>query len=253
MTLFPTSRRNDNAACAGMTLIEVVLALALLGLVSAGLLAVTGNALRAWLDSREALRQDRRLSNASIRLHETIAAITPMPAMPQSGSPDPFPFFEGEQRFMRFVSGHSPTRGSRAGMRLVTLNARSFQGALRLLVTETACPSPGGLASLLAAVPGSRTRSQAAPFIPARDAEESWTVAEHLSACEFAYLRDSPAPGGAAEWVQQWQDRLTLPRAVRIEWTQRSGRRGSGVLGGGSITAAVLAESDPSGRWPGWR
>lgn len=246
-------RRNNKSVSTGMSLIEVVLALALLGLVSAGLLAVTGNGLRAWLDSREALRQDRRLSNASIRLHETIAAIVPMPAMPQSGSLDPFPFFEGEQRFMRFVSSHSPIRGSRAGMRLVTLNARSFEGALRLLLSETAYPGPRGLASLAPPDPGSRTGPQALPFNPAREYKESWTVAENLSACEFSYLRDSPVPNEAAEWVQHWQDRETLPRAVRIAWTERSGRHGSSLFEGNSITAAVLAESEPSGRWSGWR
>ena len=253
MNHFPSSRRNDKAVSAGMTLIEVVLALALLGLIATGLLAVTGNGFRAWLDSREALRQDRRLSNASIRLHETIAAMVPMPAMPQSGSLDPFPFFEGQQRLMRFVSSHSPSRGSRAGMRLVSLNARSFEGTLRLLLTETACPSPRGLASLMPAVPGRRTGPQALPFFPGREAEESWTLAEDLTACEFSYLRGSPVRNGTAEWVQHWQDRLALPRAVRIEWTEQGGRNGSSLLEDRSITAAVLTEAAPSGRWPGWR
>ena len=253
MSCFPSRRRNDKAVSAGMTLIEVVLALALLGLVSAGLLAVTGNGLRAWLDSREALRQDRRLSNASIRLHETIAAIVPIPAMPQSGNLDPFPFFAGEQRFMRFVSSHSPTSGSRAGMRLVTLNARSFEGTLRLFLSETACPGPRGLASLLPSVSGSPTQTHTLPFFPAREAEESWTVAENLSACEFSYLRGSPVPNEAAEWVQHWQDRLTLPRAVRIEWAEGGGRHGRSLLAGGSITAAILTESEPSSWWSGWR
>ncbi|MCY4594999.1 MAG: prepilin-type N-terminal cleavage/methylation domain-containing protein [Bryobacterales bacterium] len=252
MSGFPSRHRNNKAVSAGMTLIEVVLALALLGLVSTGLLAVTGNGLRAWLDSREALRQDRRLSNASIRLHETIAAMVPMPAMPQSGSLDAFPFFEGEQRFMRFVSGHSPTRGSRAGMRLVSLSAHSFEGALTLLLTETACPGPRGLASLLPAVPGRQTGQQARPFIPAREAGESWTVVENLTACEFSYLRGSRVPNEAAEWVQHWQDRGTVPRAVRIEWTEKSGWHGSSLFGGRSITAAVLAEPEPSGRRSAW-
>ena len=166
MSCFPSRRRNDKAVSAGMTLIEVVLALALLGLVSAGLLAVTGNGLRAWLDSREALRQDRRLSNASIRLHETIAAIVPIPAMPQSGNLDPFPFFAGEQRFMRFVSSHSPTRGSRAGMRLVTLNARSFEGTLRLFLSETACPGPPRTRFALAVSSGESYPNAHAPLLP---------------------------------------------------------------------------------------
>ena len=252
MTYSPSVRRQDGAVSAGMTLIEVALALALLGLVSTGILAVTSNGVGAWIDSREALLQDRRLSNSSLRLHESIAAIVSMPAIPRSDSLSPFPFFQGERQTMRFVSGHSPMRGSRAGMRLVSLHARRDERGLRLLVTETPCPGPRGLGSLVLPAPSTRANPLAIQFMPVREGKESWIVAENLTVCEFSYLREAPVPNESAEWVQRWPDRSALPRAIRIEWAGGSRQRGNPLSGRRSLTAAVLAESEPAGGLSGW-
>lgn len=219
----------------GATLVEAVTALTLLALLATGLVAVTGNGLRAWAETREALRQDRRLGMASLRLHESISSMVPL-VTPRPGGESPLPFFQGEQRMVRFVTGHSPAQGPRSGMRLVTLRAIPASGGSQLVVTDVPCPSLHELGVLLESTAGS-----------AVDAAESWIVAEELVDLSFEYLG---VPSGSDEperWVRRWRDKKRLPRAVRIRWTSRTSSDGSRGMHERWVTAAVIAEAETLG------
>ena len=219
----------------GATLVEAVTALTLLALLATGLVAVTGNGLRAWAETREALRQDRRLGMASLRLHESISSIVPL-VTPQPRGESPQSFFQGEERMVRFVTGHSPLAGARSGMRLVTLRAIPASGSGQLVVTDVPCPSLHELGVLLESTAGS-----------AVDAAESWIVAEELVDLSFEYLG---VPSGSDEperWVRRWRDKKRLPRAVRIRWTSRTSSDGSRGMHERWVTAAVIAEAETLG------
>ena len=225
----------------GITLVEAVTALTLLALLATGLVAVTGNGLRAWVETREALRQDRRTGIASLRLHETISSIVPLVApRPRDGVLQPF--FQGDERMVRFVTGHSPATGARSGMRLVTLRAVPGPGGLQLVLNDIQCPSPHELGALLESPAG----DVASPVAAAREAE-SRTVAEGLADFSLEYLEN---PAGTAEperWVSRWRDKRRVPRAVRVRWTSDTPNDGSGGSRQSWVTAAVLAEAETEG------
>ena len=222
----------------GATLVEAVTALTLLALLATGLVAVTGNGLRAWVETREALRQDRRLGMASLRLHEAISSIVPL-VTPRPRGESPQPFFQGEERTVRFVTGHSPTKGGRAGMRLVTLGATPESGGVRFVLTDVPCPSLQELGALLE----NPAENAASPL----EGAESWTVAEELVDFSLEYLEVPAGTDEPERWVSRWQDKNRVPRAVRIRWT-------SGVSSDRSrdgeerwVTASVPAEAEALG------
>lgn len=225
----------------GITLVEAVTALTLLALLATGLVGVSGNGLRAWVETREALRQDRRLATTQSRLHESISSIVPLSTPRQRGGA-PQPFFQGAQHMMRFVTGYSPMRGGRAGMRLVTLRAIPKPSGVQFIARDSPCPDPHELVALLEASAG----GAAGPLETSEDAD-AWIVAEELAACTFEYLEFPTDTADPERWLSQWQVGKGLPRAVRIRWTARASR---GASEGGHqrlVTAAVLAEAESSG------
>lgn len=247
----PTGRR---VAAAGLTLIEIVIALALLGLLTAGAVAVTGSAIRAWIGTHEAMARGRTATNAGARLHEALAAIVAVAAPRAPGEGAPFLFFQGEDDAMRFVTGHSPLLGGRAGIRLVELQAMSADGGVRLVLNDRPCPDPRALGTLVRAAPGATGGSPPAAFqfAPIRETPSSRIVARDLGACRFAYLESPAIGGGEGAWVRQWRRLHELPRAIRIEWVPRTGERPAGVLDERLIVAAVQAAPGPRGGLAAW-
>lgn len=219
----------------GATLVEAVTALTLLALLATGLVAVTGNGLRAWAETREALRQDRRLGMASLRLHESISSMVPL-VTPRPGGESPLAFFQGEERMVRFVTGHSPAQGARSGMRLVTLRAIPASGRSQLVVTDVPCPSLHELGALLESTAGS-----------AVNAAESWTVAEELVDFSLEYLEIPTGTNEPERWVRRWRDKNSVPRAVRVRWTSGTSSDGSRGAHERWVTATVLAEAETIG------
>ena len=218
----------------GATLVEAVTALTLLALLATGLVAVTGNGLRAWTETREALRQDRRLGMASLRLHESISSMVPL-VTPPPGSESPRPFFQGEDRMVRFVTGHSPVAGARSGMRLVTLRGLPASDGGQLVLTDIPCPSLHELGALL--------RSGAGNAPSPGEASQSWTVAEGVVDPSFEYLEIPAETGEPERWVSRWRDTKSVPRAVRIRWTSDTSRGAQQHR----VTAPVLAVAESLG------
>ena len=233
----------------GLSLIEVLVALSLLALVSASLLAATGAGLQAWLDARDAMLLDRRTADGNAQLLATIAAMVPMPATESPERGASFPFFQGEPRMMRFVTTHSATHRGRGGLRLLTLRVASAPGGLKLVLDEAPCQGPDGLGELLET--GARSSPGAVGgrlvFAPEFAREDSWTVADRLAVCRFAYLRDGL--DGQSVWLSLWDDQHALPRAVRIELAERTRAGSAGRPRPIRITAAVLAEAGAAGAW----
>lgn len=225
----------------GATLVEAVTALTLLALLATGLVAVTGNGLRAWAETREALRQDRRLGMASLRLHEAISSIVPL-VTPRPSGDSPQPFFQGEERMVRFVTGHSPVKGPRSGMRLVTLRAIPASGGGQLVLTDRPCPSLHELGAILEGTSGTAaSRSEAA------GEAESWIVAEEPADFSLEYLEIPTETDEPERWVRRWRDRNRVPRAVRIRWTSGTSSDGSRGAHEHWVTAAVIAEAETLG------
>ena len=228
-----------------MTLVEVLVAFTLLGLLSLGLVTALQTGVGAWRDSREAVSLDRRIANANNLLHAELAGLVPVLAEPphRRGIPR-FPFFHGEPTEMRFVSSYSLEAGVRAGLRIVELSVISGDEGRRLILNELPYQGPRSVGVFaLQSVPERTSFSgRRIIFTPVRARADSLIAADRLSFCRFSYLRyprEREAPG---EWIPVWDDLQNVPVAVRLEMAPAAVEAGLQPV---TITAQIRAEYAP--------
>ena len=213
-----TARRSSRA---GMTLVEILVAVTLLGMLSLGLMTALQTGVGAWQDSQEAMSLDRRIANMNNVLHSELAGLVPILAEPaRSGSNvPPFPFFQGEPTAMRFVSSYSLIAGVRSGLRIVELMVIPGDEGQRLILNELPYQGPRSVGAFAldtvddrASISGRRI-----VFRPIEARANSLIVADQLGQCRFSYLQYPPDADAPGEWVPVWGDLRKVPVAVRLE------------------------------------
>ena len=240
-------RKCETPATAGLTLLEVVLALGLLGLILTALLAVSSSGLSAWLDSREVLSDIRREANWTDQLQSSLVAMLPMVVPTAAGGASVY--FQGEPRAMRFVSAHSPALRGRGGVRLVSLVASGQDRDFSLDLTDAPCAELRRLGQILAEPIRNWRPTQSVPIQRRRQAQTvAAVVAEGVTGCNFRYLYHPARGREEPRWVSRWSDPGALPEAVRIEWTAGRDADSSTSVSERAmvITASVLAAAAPT-------
>ena len=229
-----------------MTLVEVLVAFTLLGLLSLGLVTALQTGVGAWRDSREAVSLDRRIANANNLLHAELAGLVPVLAEPPPyrRGISRFPFFHGEPTEMRFVSSYSLEAGVRAGLRIVELSVISGDEGRRLILNELPYRGPRSVGVFaLQSVPERTSFSgRRIIFTPVRARADSLIAADRLSFCRFSYLRYPREREAAGEWIPVWDDLQNVPVAVRLEMAPATVEAGLQPV---TITAQVRAEYAP--------
>lgn len=212
-----TAPRHNNRA--GMTLIELLVAVSLLGLLSVGLVTALQVAAGSWSSSRNARGQDRRIANGNALLHAQFAGVTPVqPMVLRQGFAVPSgPFFQGEPTAMRFVSSYSMTEGVRGGLQIVELQTSPGREGTRLILTQTPYQGPLSVGRfIIGAEPPTQPGSLRLLFTPLQVRADSLIVADRLAEVSFSYLR-----GGRANepdvWVPVWDRPQQLPQAIRVD------------------------------------
>jgi general secretion pathway protein J len=183
---------------AGFTLLEVVLALSIFGLIAAILYGAFSLSHNAVNKAQASFDKNQRLRSAGDMLGSYIRSSYPYRASPQ----DQTVYYLGEEDSVTFVSSFSLTLGGRgmAKIRVYRDGEDSRQASLRL---EEMVPfridEEGG---------GQRT---------------SVVLEEGISAFRLAYL-DSQSQD--ENWEDRWdgQERHALPRAVRISYRASDGK-----------------------------
>ncbi len=213
-----TARRSPRA---GMTLVEILVAVTLLGMLSLGLVTALQTGVGAWQDSRQAMSLDRRISNMNTVLHSELAGLVPVLAEPaRSGSNVPaFPFFQGEPTAMRFVSSYSLAVGVRSGLRIVELMVIPSDEGQRLILNELPYQGPRSVGRFALNVVDDRASisGRRIVFGPIEARANSLIVADQLGLCRFSYLRYPPNVDAPGEWTPVWNDAQKVPVAVRLE------------------------------------
>ncbi len=228
---------------AGLTLIEILVAVVLLGLLSTGIVASLDVSSRAWQTARNRLTLDRRIATANAILHSQISGIAPILAEipPQRRiALASFVFFQGEPDAMRFVSSYSVTDGRRAGLQLVELKIVDSQRGRRVLLNQM--PFQGPLGAGLLAEGLVRDASFPRGRIVFRSIEPRATsliIIDELQECTFAYLRESRNVSEPSVWLPLWGEPYELPAAVAIRLTPRGDQARLLPV---SIVAAVPAQ-----------
>ena len=226
-----------------MTLIEILVAVALLSLLSAGLFTSLQIGATSWSTASQRLMLDRRVANANAILHSSFASIVPLeaeiPRERQIGLPRLL-FFQGEPGSMRYVSSYSVTEGVRGGLRIVELQVSSAQNGVRILLNQLPYLGPLSAGSLVV----DRVSDPDFPrgriiFEPIRAMPTSLIIVDELAACTFSYLRRPRRRDEPSLWLPYWGERDSLPAAIRVNLSPSS--RDVRLLPV-SITTAVRAE-----------
>jgi prepilin-type N-terminal cleavage/methylation domain-containing protein len=201
---------------AGVTLIEILIAVSLLSLLSVGVLIAMRIGFNTMdkVDSR--LLTDRRISYARRILESEIAGFTYTSADWRPGTPGYriIPFTQWEPQTMRFVTSYSLQDSWRGRLQIAALQV--IPGAdgkgVRLIINET--PYTG--ATQAGGMIGSIDTDGTVHYVPVTPGPQSFVLADHLAYCRFSYLVPKPEEPFQA-WMPDWITRDRLPLGIRIE------------------------------------
>jgi prepilin-type N-terminal cleavage/methylation domain-containing protein len=198
---------------AGLTLMEVLIAVSLLSLLSVGMLIAMRVGLSAMAKANARLIDDRRVAGAQRIIEQEIAGFMPVKALcggtDQQAPKASILFFQGEPQSMRFVSTYSLQQAWRGLPQILefTVIPREDGKGVRLVVNEHVYSGPLSAGAFCLGP---------ARFVPIEPGSGSFVLADNLAFCRFAYLAPAAPPMPAAQWIPNWM----LPRwplAVRIE------------------------------------
>jgi len=201
---------------AGVTLIEILIAVSLLSLLSVGILIAMRVGFNTLDKVNSRLLTDRRVSYARRILESQIAGFTYTTAAWHPGTPANriVPFTQWEPQTMRFVTSYSLQDSWRGRAQMVALQVipgAEGQG-VRLIVNET----PYTDSTQTGATISSFDTEGIAHFAPVLAGPQSFVLADHLAYCRFSYLVPANQPP-YEEWQPEWITRTRLPMGVRIE------------------------------------
>jgi general secretion pathway protein J len=233
---------------AGVSLIELLIAVSLLGMLSAGILMSLDVGLRALEKTNAKVIANRRGFSVQRILRSQIAGFMPVNVDCAPGANRPgtrVPLFEGLPQTMRFVSAYSLAEAARGHPRLVefqVIAGERGQG-VRLVVNETLYTGPAEAGAACIGLFQGPTPGILVPrFRPPAAGAQSFVLADRLAACRFAYRVVPPAAVGPPHWSSDWQ-MPGWPSAIRVEMVPLEADPSR--LSPGTVTAAIRVTRRP--------
>jgi len=208
---------------AGVTLIEITIAITLLSLLSLGMAIAIRVGLQAFAKTDAKLWDIRKITGAQNILHQEIEGLIPVLAACGPNTVDNgfrAAFFQGEPAALRMVSSFSLQQGWRGEPQVLELFVIPGDegGGVRLVVNEILYTGYLGAAPFCTGVaPDPVTGAPLPKFTPVVAGPKSFVLADQLAYCRFSYYY----PGSSAEnkppaWVTTWAVK-GWPQAIRIE------------------------------------
>lgn len=207
---------------AGVTLIEVVIAVTLLSLLSVGMLMALRIGIDAFGKTSDKLMDNRRVAGAQRILTQEVQGMLPVVppclGLPQGQAGGKFVFFQGQPRTMRFVSLFSLQQGWRGQPQILefTVIPGDNGRGVRLVVNELPYTGQENAGRLCLGFAPDSEGTVITKFPPVETGPNSFVLADQLEYCRFAYLWPAEQPSGPSEWKPAWK----LPRwplGIRIE------------------------------------
>jgi prepilin-type N-terminal cleavage/methylation domain-containing protein len=212
--------RSQNAE-AGVTLMELLIAMTLMSLLSTGIVMSLRVGLSAMDKTDSKLMSNRRVASIERILEEQITSVMPVTADCQplaETPPTKILFFQGEAQSVRLASTHSLQEGAR-GIPMI-LEYQVIPGekgiGVRLIVNERWYTGPRGAGLLCAGMSADPLTGTPVPlFAPIQIGAGSFVLADKLAYCRFSFRELLPPPQ-VDRWVLRWVKPI-LPSAVRVE------------------------------------
>ncbi|HEX4275346.1 MAG TPA: prepilin-type N-terminal cleavage/methylation domain-containing protein [Bryobacteraceae bacterium] len=205
---------------AGVTLVEILIAVSLLSLLSVGMLVAMRLGFSTMDKTDKRLVENRRVSNTRGIIENEINGFVYSVAnyRPKPKEINPITFLQTEEQSMRFVTSYSIEEAWRGRLQIAALQVIPGEKneGVRLIVNETPYTGPEQAGQEVAAIEQGPAGMPVVRFVPTAAGPRSFVLADHLSYCRFSYLEPLPDPP-FQRWRPDWVQLQRLPLAVRIE------------------------------------
>jgi len=206
---------------AGVTLIEMVVAVTLLSMLSVGMVMAIRVGLSAYAKTQSKLMDNRRVAGAQRIAQQELEGLLPafvMCGANNSGATGVKAIlFQGLPDSLWMVSTFSVEQGWRGQPQILQLFVMPGQTGVRLVVNEIPYTGARGAAPYCTdtvAIPG--TISKLAQMLPPRAGASTFVLSDQLAYCRFLYLTPSDVLQEPPTWKPTWNAK-GWPLAVRIE------------------------------------
>ncbi|MCX6624548.1 MAG: prepilin-type N-terminal cleavage/methylation domain-containing protein [Acidobacteria bacterium] len=205
----------------GVTLMELLIAISMLSLLSAGILMAMRMGLGTMARTKARLMQNRKVQSVARIMEEQVAGLMPVDADCIAGGPERrarIAFFQGEPRTMRFVSSYSLEEAGRGYPRILEylVIPGEDNAGVRLVVNEHLYSGPLSTGMFCYGMGYDESLGFAAPrFRPVEVSTRSFVLADKLAYCRFIFRETVPAPV-LARWTERWVKR-GWPSGIRLE------------------------------------
>ena len=211
-------RRGD----AGVTLVELLVAVTLLSLLSLGMVMAMRVGLAAYSKTETKLMDNRRVAGAQRIVQSELQGLMPAFVMcgatAQGVTGTRAVLFQGTSNSMWMVSTFSLQQGWRGQPQILQLFViPGDQGGVRLVVNEIPYTGARGAAQYCSGtinVPN--TIARLAQMIPVAAGAQTFVLADKLAYCRFSYFTPSNQLYDPPAWQSAWAAK-GWPLAVRIE------------------------------------
>jgi len=210
-------------AQAGVTLIEVLVAVTLLSLLTLGMFLAMRVGLSAYTKANTKLMDDRRVAGAQRILEQELEGLVPAFAQCGAGPGSPgarAAFFQGDAATMRLVSTFSLQQGWRGQAQILELLVIPGDDGfgVRLVVNERPYGGPMTTGQLCTGVTADPSGTgTVAHYLPVAGAgPRSFVLADKLQFCRFSYYSRGPQFNSPPSWTSEWA-RKGWPLGVRVE------------------------------------
>lgn len=228
----------------GVTLLELLAAITLLGLISLGLLTSLRIGSSAWRRGNQRMAADRRVLAAADLLSAQLAnAQARVIRWGPAERGVRFAYFDGASDRLRFLTTYSLEARSRGGLWLAEyFFARREDGACDLLYNEWPLRQEGDAGSTVRAAGYDITLGrQRVDFAPAVRTESTREIYRGLRQCRFEYLIQPLQ--AEAYWGTRWEtDQKLIPRAVAARF---EGVPAGGIEPVGTVATLPVREVVP--------
>jgi prepilin-type N-terminal cleavage/methylation domain-containing protein len=193
---------------AGVTLIELLVAVTLFSMLSVAMLYAFRIGLMAYSKTQSKLMDNRRVEGAQRILVQEIQNLVPVVAPCGAGGGPMSGFFQGDQQSMRLVSTFSLQGASRGVPQILEIFVSPMETGegVRLLVNEIPYTGPASASELC----------KSAGYSAVSGEGKSFVLADHLAFCRFTYQKIPLEVTPEITWVERFPPG-NWPRAVRIE------------------------------------